>query len=253
MSKRDENANIWITFLENLKPRVEEIEVDGKKITRLVFEEYVNAEGITFPETYENEELMYTDDKTGLTWAGKFPFKYALFKKGASFDGATFRGTVSFYGAIFEGDASFNNVTFEGYVSFDRVVFKGVVRFKEAKFKNTNDVFHPDDNDQQLRFWEEVSPEVNVGHANPLRPNDPVVDTRNDFYQFSATFINTKFMNSVSFDNAEFYGAVRFNSSQFGVNIERDSPTASIDFKNAKFLGPSTEFRGCTFLLELCS
>ncbi|WP_148883394.1 potassium channel family protein [Thermococcus aciditolerans] len=253
MPKGDENANVWMTFLRDLEPRVEEIEVDGKKIKRLVFEKHVNAEGITFPQTYENEEVVleYYDKETGLKWVGKFPFKHALFKKGASFIGATFEGIVSFYGAIFEDDAYFDNTTFEGYVSFDLVVFNGVARFKGAKFNNVNDVFHPDDIDQQLRFWEEVSPEVRVGHEDPSKPKGRTVSANesclNCFYQFSATFINAKFMNLVSFNNAEFQGAVRFGSSQFGMNIERDSHTASINFENAKFLGSSTKFAGCTF------
>ena len=93
MPKDDENANTWMTFLKNLKPRVEEIEVDGKKITRLVFDKHINAEGITFPKTYENEgvTLEYHDKETGLKWVGKFPFKHAVFKKGASLQGLRLR------------------------------------------------------------------------------------------------------------------------------------------------------------------
>lgn len=239
-------------FLEKFKPRVEEIEINRQKVKRLVFEEHVDARDFVFPSLFENDEVIleYPDPKTGLKWVGKFPFKHAVFKKGASFSKATFEGVVSFYGATFEDNADFNNTTFEGYVSFDRVVFKGVAHFDGAKFKNDKDIFDPSDSDQQLRFWEEVSPEVRVGHEDPLKPEGRKTSTNesclNCFYRFSATFINAEFRNRVTFNTAEFYGAVRFNFSKFGVNVEGESLDL-IDFEEAKFLGPSTEFFKCTF------
>ncbi|HHI01255.1 MAG TPA: hypothetical protein ENL40_07335 [Thermococcus litoralis] len=244
----EETIEFYRKFLERFNPSVEEIEVSGQKITRLVFEEYVDARNVVFPSLFGNEEmnLEYCDPKTGLKWAGKFPFKHAVFKKGASFSEATFEGVVSFYGAIFEDDADFYKTTFEWYVSFDRVVFKGIAHFGEAKFKNDQDIFDPQNIGQQWRFQKEVSPEVRTGHVNPSKPSTQRI---NEFYRFSVTFINAEFMNRVSFNNAKFYGAVRFNFSKFGTNVERKSP-APIDFEKVKFLGPSTEFVECTFSAE---
>jgi len=235
-------------FLEKFKPRVKEIEVNGQKVKRLVFEEHVDGRDFVFPSLFENDEVIleYPDPKTGLKWVGKFPFKHAVFKKGVSFSEATFEGVVSFYGATFEDSVDFNNTTFEGYVSFDRVMFKGVAQFKGAKFKNVKNIFHPHDIGQQWRFQREVSPEVRVGHMDPLKPQ---VQKINEFYRFSATFINAEFRDRVNFSNAEFYGAVRFNFSEFGVNVGEDS-LDPVDFEEAKFLGPSTEFFKCTFFAE---
>jgi len=243
MPEDDENANVWMTFLRELEPRVEEIEVDGKKIKRLVFEKHFNAERIIFPQTYENKEavLEYYDKETGLKWVGKFPFKYAVFRKGASFTGATFEGIVSFYGAIFEGDANFYNTTFEGYVSFDHVTFTGLARFKETKFKNSVELINPDEIYEQILFRKEVSNDLRVGHGDPTKPNV------NDFWKFSATFIHATFNESITFKDAEFYGAVRFSSSNFGHHTDTESIVDKADFEGTKFKGPETDFANCHF------
>ncbi|NJE43449.1 pentapeptide repeat-containing protein [Thermococcus sp. GR6] len=252
----EEAKKFWEMFFRKFHARVEELEevdVNGQKVKRLVFEKDITAGGFVFPKLFENDKVVleYSDPKTGLTWVGKFPFKHALFKKKASFNGAIFEGIMSFYKATFEEEATFDNATFKGYVSFDRAVFKGTARFNDAKFENAEDLFPPTANreDQMKRFWKEVSPELRVGHEHPQKKKlrDGSYYT-NDFYEFSATFIRASFQNRVSFKNATFYGATRFSFSKF----EEESPGDSfyVEFEKTKFLGPSTEFIKCTFHYE---
>ncbi len=79
----EEAVEFYRKFLERFRPRVEEIEVEGEKIKRLVFEEPVDARGFVFPEI-PDEPIEYKD-KEGNKWNQRFSFEYAVFKTGAIF------------------------------------------------------------------------------------------------------------------------------------------------------------------------
>ena len=106
----EEAVEFYRKFLERFKPRVEEIEVEGQKIKRLVFEGPVDASGYVFPEI-PDVPIEYVDSQGNL-WGLKFSLWKSLFKKEANFSGAIFI-YADFVEAIFEEGASFVGARFK--------------------------------------------------------------------------------------------------------------------------------------------
>ncbi|EHR78087.2 hypothetical protein OCC_04495 [Thermococcus litoralis DSM 5473] len=88
-NKSEEEAReFYRKFLERFKPRVEEIEVHGQKVKRLVFEELVDARGFVFPRI-PNELIKYSDPE-GNTLDEIFSFEWAVFKENVWFSYSNF-------------------------------------------------------------------------------------------------------------------------------------------------------------------
>ncbi|NJE49366.1 hypothetical protein [Thermococcus sp. 9N3] len=62
----EEAVEFYKKFLDRFKPHVEEIEVDGRKIKRFVFEKPVDARGFVFPEI--PDVTIEYKDKKGNEW-----------------------------------------------------------------------------------------------------------------------------------------------------------------------------------------
>ncbi|NJD98265.1 hypothetical protein E3E26_00385 [Thermococcus sp. LS1] len=130
---KEEAVEFYRKFLERFKPRVEEIEVDGRKTKRLVFEEPVDAREYVFPKI-PDEPIEYKD-RNGNKWEQKFSFKYAVFKNTANFNKATFKEDVSFEQVHFEKGVDFIKSNFLGYADFSNAVFHKDTQFAEATFE----------------------------------------------------------------------------------------------------------------------
>ena len=138
----EEAVEFYRKFLERFKPRVEEIEVEGQKIKRLVFEKPVDARGFVFPKL----ELLF-----GLSiFNGNSDFRFSIFEKYANFSGAVFKKTANFGGAVFRKYADFSGarfldrayfweVVFWNYCDFVRTEFQKDVTFWHAEFKRYAD------------------------------------------------------------------------------------------------------------------
>ncbi|GAB6136285.1 pentapeptide repeat-containing protein [Thermococcus prieurii] len=157
-NKTPEEAKLfWEMFLKKFGARVEEIEVGGRNIKRLVFEKPIIAPRFVFPKTPNdfNWFIEHTDN-SGHTWVGRNPFENAIFKKETIFYEAVFEGPISFKGAIFGGEThdtvkALQNIPLgrillqrndlpkeiEIGARFDEAIFLDVVTFKNAVFKSS--------------------------------------------------------------------------------------------------------------------
>ncbi len=121
--------------MERFKPGVEEIEVGGRKVKRLVFEEKVEARGFVFPEI----PIVEYEDNNGNCRKGAFSFEWTVFEKGVDFGYADFRKALekttindiiplSYF-------LSFQNSNFKGEANFEKAIFT-VARFMGAQFNH---------------------------------------------------------------------------------------------------------------------
>jgi len=176
----EEAVEFYRKFLERFKPRVEEIEVGGQKIKRLVFEKPVDARGFVFPEI-PSVPIKY-EDNSGNKWDRRFSFKYAVFEGAVLFDNAIFKGLVCFT------EAEFNH-----FASFDNTQFK-TEKAKDIKIPKICDIYEV--------FVKEHHEENSVTETIAM----PVV-----------SFYKSKFHNGASFYNAIFLGITDFRQSIFEV------------------------------------
>ncbi|MBO8174515.1 MAG: pentapeptide repeat-containing protein [Thermococcus sp.] len=240
-NKSEEEAKeFYRKFLERFKPRVEEIEVDGKRIKRFVFEKELDCRGFVFPEI--PEECIFYKDEDGNEWNEKFSFEYVVFKDtvdfsfsklyGIKFNHAEFRRNVSFVEARFENcefyntyflkDTEFHRAKFDGLInSFKEAVFEGNVKFGGTIF-TSGLIF---DNAQ---FYKRVS----FKNVNFLGK----VYFRGVTFHEEVDFSESTFSNITWFDFAEFKKDVRFTSSKFRPQ-DNSEINISKEFLPVRFVG----------------
>jgi len=123
-NKSEEEAReFYRKFLERFKPKVEEIEVDGEKVKRLVFEEPVDAKGFVFPEIPDTA-IEYIDNE-GNEWNQKFSFENAVFKREINLSNSMFRSNVYF---------NFHDVTFYGVLKLHKIIVYPGLDFSGSTF-----------------------------------------------------------------------------------------------------------------------
>ncbi|EEB73457.1 potassium channel family protein [Thermococcus sp. AM4] len=244
----EEAVEFYRKFLERFKPRVEEIEVNGKKVKRLVFEKSIDARGFVFPKTTEVE---YKDPKGNVTWKGEFPFRYALFKE-----------NVSFEEAVFEGDAVFYETVFDKNLTFDRAQFNG----KDGTFISDFLLKDPGDplGNLMLALYFERIDEIAYGaNFNGAKFNGHVLFKKTVF-NTSALFDFAEFKEKVLFEDVLFNRITSFNGVKFSGNYSLAIPVGTdgtpyemiwkispvvfknVIFKRKVYFG-ETQFKGVVF------
>ncbi|ASJ13160.1 potassium channel family protein [Thermococcus thioreducens] len=218
----EEAVEFYRKFLERFKPRVEEVEVDGEKIKRLVFEDPVDAKGFVFPPLISFEDV--------------------IFKKSVSFEKAKFEGSVSFSGTIFEKDAEFIDCIFNGLgsSSFSECVFCKRVDFSGSQFRGEVDFRYTEFKEESV-FW-----------GTTFEEN---VDFREAIFHSSVSFVNVSFMKEANFRDTSF-GKSRDSHTNFWKSIF-ESPAifwnakfhSKLDFWSVKFKGV-VSFAEATFYSE---
>ncbi|QDA31966.1 hypothetical protein FH039_10600 [Thermococcus indicus] len=274
-------VKFYTKFLEEFRPRVEEIKVD-KKIKRLVFEKPVNAAGFVFPEI-PDEPIVYVDEN-GNVWNQRFTFEYAIFEKGAIFYQSIFEGIISFSYATFQGrsyslneiirdkpllgiigelitnemirDVSmgavfdeadfldiviFENTTFKSNASFFRTKFRKGALFNWSKFRGELTVFS---SVEFFSFKDEEVLDRMLSLTTSVNPIEVVIYSK---LGIGVSFNGSEFKAKAMFDRTAFTGA-----SFMDVHFLREST-----FDNANFNGPAifissvfledTSFRKATF------
>lgn len=277
----EEAVEFYKRFLERFKPRVEEIEVEGQNIKRLVFEKPVNARGFVFPSWISFENAIFKEPVSfeKSTFEGSVSFSGAIFEddvefinckfdgysgssffdskfnKRVDFSGSQFRGDVDFRYAEFKGESVFQRVTYEEDVDFGEAVFYGPVSFvnvifmKEANFRGTS---FSKQGDSSTNFWKSIF----RGHA--IFWNSKFY-SKLDFWSVrfkgSASFAEATFHSKATFREVEFHGSVTFHSATFKDKFIVDSSTFNSSetfFWGAKFRRDVrfdfvTFKRGCSF------
>ncbi len=184
-------------FLYKFKPKIEEIEVEGEKIKRLVFEKKLDCRGFVFPEI-PDERIPYGNEKV------RFSFKYAEFKKPVNFYKTVFKGSMDFSGAVFREEAefysakfywtNFRDTIFEKYADFAKAQFYGKSNFMWAKFK------------RGVSFRGTYFKDVDFRAAEFTGPTD-----------FTRTTLDSAFFDSATFNGiAEFNGITSRDTITFG-------------------------------------
>ena len=176
----EEAVEFYRKFLERFKPRVEEIEVNGRKIKRLVFEEPVDAGGFVFPKS-PNVPVEYKGHNRN-KWEEIFSFRFTIFKKGATFTQATFENYINFGNSEFYGIPQGRNENGIKYYSVWDLLLPRI-DFSRAYFKMGATFYN-------VKFHSDVSFEHAVfGHAD---------------------FTFSMFEDDVTFGHSEFKGIARF-------------------------------------------
>jgi len=129
----EEAVEFYRKFLERFKPRVEEIEVDGERMKRLVFEEPVDAKGFVFPTL---PKIFFGFS----VFNGDVDFRFSIFEEYANFSGSIFKNTANFGGCIFKKYADFSGARFLDEAYFWEVVFQGYCDFVQAEFQKKRNV-----------------------------------------------------------------------------------------------------------------
>ncbi|WP_456396212.1 potassium channel family protein [Thermococcus sp.] len=219
-NKSEEEAReFYRKFLERFKPRTEEIEVDGQKIKRLVFEEPVDARGFVFPEIPE-EPIKYKD-KDGNRWDQRFSFEYAVFKNDLRFSSSKFKGEFSFKGAIFEKYAGFKGCMFYREISFDNTYFKQGIRLNGSIFKEKCSFRRSCLGSSSLEDSFSIMAktfERGVDFTNALF-NSPLKCVKTVFKE-KVTFERVKFNDGITFMNAKFHGVTSFKGAIFYESVK---------------------------------
>ena len=215
-NKSEEEAReFYRKFLERFKPRVEEIEVNGKRTKRLVFEKPVDVRGFVFPVVPKDV---------------KFPFTSAIFEKKANFRSAIFIGHTTFEGAIFKNGAIFDSAIFKGNTSFEKAQFNGVSRFSDATFEMPayfeNSVFNGNAVFERTEFRRETYFE-------------------NATFDKTANFEGAMFFGKANFQKCIFLGNAKFSEMCF--ELSSDFKRCTFE-KNADF--SATTFNGYVYFDE---
>ena len=156
------------------------IELSGKKLNGLNFQDVVIEEA-KFTETiFEKEAIFDRTEFNGDTW-----FDRAIFNGEAKFNEVEFNSDVSFKDAKFNSNVSFEDVRFNQYTSFVGTTFKEVAIFNGAEFdsvsfynsKFSKDVLFEDATFRSLAYFEGEENQVfhskvDFGYAAFEKPKD---------------------------------------------------------------------------------
>ncbi len=232
-NKTEEEAKeFYRKFLDRFEPRVEEIEVEGRKIKRLVFEKEVDASGYVFPRILD--ELSH-QDKKGDVWEGRYPFSDALFNEGATFFSAIFEEDADFSESIFEGETDFSGAHFEKKAIFSLTTFKGKVDFIGARFEGPTE-FIGATFEGEFNNFDEVVFSYYVQFEEAIFAHDVTLKT-STFKD--AEFIATIFCGEADFTKATFEDTVTFECAYFG----NDAIFDEVEFrKTARFSGALADY-----------
>ncbi|ASA78262.1 potassium channel family protein [Thermococcus sp. 5-4] len=196
----EEAVEFYRKFLERFKPRVEEIEVDGTTIKRLVFERPVDARGFVFPE---------------IPRSVGFSFEYTTFKEDVNFSHGIFESGVSFMESIFIGNAKFDHVTFKRNTYFPFVKFLGGVSFFASVFLDDvhfDRTIFSKGSEKYLNFmWVRFKGDAYF-HNCSFRGN---VDSRDTIFHKTAYFSRSTFDGWVKLYGATFKGETDFSECSF--------------------------------------
>jgi hypothetical protein len=132
--KNEEEAEeFWRKFFDRFKPDEEEIEIEGEKVRRFIFNEDLNCSGYVFPKFPEGAEIGVRARPFYYSiFKGKAYFSRATFSK-ANFSRAKFEEVADFSGATFS-EAYFSDAKFEEIADFSLAKFKKSVSFSDARF-----------------------------------------------------------------------------------------------------------------------
>ncbi len=212
----EEAVEFYRKFLERFKPRVEEIEVDGQEIKRLVFEKKVDARGFVFPEI-PNVSIEYTDGE-GNKWEGRFSFEYAIFRDNAVFSSADFSRAAII-------DSNPFGPAIDAFLSFEYATFYKLADFSEAKF----DI---------ARFLG-----AQFNHAIFKGTEFEYADFPWSRFKF-ANFTKARFYEKALFENSQFEEA-HFEESRFN-----EGNFARTRFERAYFNDPILDYPGEIFTIN---
>ena len=196
-NKSEEEAReFYRKFLERFKPRVEEIEVGGRKIKRLVFEDYVECMGYVFPRPAGEYSDLF--------------FQFSVFKKGVNFENSIFKWRISFRNSEFYDSPHFPESTLDRSVKFPTI--KEFIRYlkqhSQDKFAILDDLMVPGVTFRNAIFEDGAYFYGTIFHCNVSFDN-VLFNSKSKSYapywaDINPFFATTVFDGSVSFVNSRF-------------------------------------------------
>ncbi|NJE05151.1 hypothetical protein E3E36_03130 [Thermococcus sp. M36] len=194
-NKSEEEAKeFWRKFLERFKPRVEEIEVDGRKIKRLVFEDYVECMGYVFPKPPKEYSKLF--------------FQFSIFRNGVNFESSVFKWEVDFENAEFYDRPHFPESTLDGSTKFSTIneFIKFIKQHRQDKFSVLDDLIVPGVTFRNSIFEDGAYFNRSTFHCDVSFDRVSFNSRGHEPYYapFNPFFCNVIFEGSVSFANSQF-------------------------------------------------
>jgi len=193
----EEAREFYRKFLERFKPRVEEIEVDGRKIKRLVFDEPVEARGFVFPVLPQKSQDDITIElEDAYVSSIKHRFHPKEYLDNIEYLGHKLRAHSLFEYAIFNNELNLYNVIFE-----DDVFFIGTKFNSTDKSSPKDDSLGRENQDFQTIFYESRFKKNAFFRDAEFNSS---ASFRDSVFEQGALFYRTKFMKKISFENSKF-------------------------------------------------
>ncbi|NJE02189.1 potassium channel family protein [Thermococcus sp. JdF3] len=193
----EEAVEFWGKFFERFKPRIEEIEVDGKKIKRLVFEDYVECMGYVFPRPAGEYSDLF--------------FQFSVFKRGVNFENSIFKWRISFRNSEFYDRPHFPESTLDRPVKFPTIKeFIGYLKqHSQDKFAILDGLMVPGVTFRNAIFEDGAYFDRAIFHCNVSFDNASFKSKSCESYwaNISPVFATVVFEDSVSFVNSRFENA----------------------------------------------